>query len=160
VLFRSAPGAVEAQPGLTTDKTPKDDDTTIWSNFVANIRRSKVDDLRRWCKAWSFDYSRWRDDETGDIVDIKGFKDMIVQETASRCGSAEKPLYPKDLYGFGWGYLPRTFEELDQSAESCACCMKVRRTLRAGGCDADNKFCATHAFGAVFIGKISFSENP
>ena len=69
-------------------------------------------------------------------------------------------MYPTAIYGFGWGHLPRNVEELGQSTEACACCMKVGHHYRFSDCDVNKKFCKVHMFGAVFTGEISFSEGP
>ena len=155
-----AAAAAAAGQKATDDKTTDEpDEATPWSRFVANIRRSKADDLRKWCHTLEIDYTRWRDEESGDIEDVKGFKNMIVEVMTSRCESTERPKYPTDIYGHGWGYLPRNVEEFDQfDAESCGGCVAYRRDLRAQGCPVVNKFCDPHMLGAVFAGKISFSE--
>jgi hypothetical protein len=149
-------GKVET-PGLqqqqqTTDKTA-DDGTTLWSNFAANIRRTKVEHLRKWCKHWHVDYERYCDGETGDIVDVSGFKNTIVQMMTSRCG--EKHMYPPDIYGYGWGYLPHTIEQHTRITESCNDCLQARRLF-----GRDDKFCTAHTFGAALVGQVDFSEYP
>jgi hypothetical protein len=152
-----APGDAAAA-GKQQQQTTDDDEqplvaTTLWSTFAANIRRTKVDDLRRWCKQWHVDYERCCDGETGDIVDVSGFKSTIVQTMTSRCG--EKHMYPPDIYGYGLGYLPHTIEQHTQSTESCTNCKEARRLF-----GRDDKFCSAHTFGAAFVGQVDFSEYP
>jgi hypothetical protein len=85
----AAQGAAAAQQ--TTDTPRKDDDgTTPWSNFAATIRRTDSAYLETLCRHWRLDSRSWCYDKTCDNIDVEGFKDMIIEEVASRCGPVEK----------------------------------------------------------------------
>jgi hypothetical protein len=152
-----APGAAAAA-GKQQQQTTDDDEqplvaTPLWSTFAANIRRTKVEHLRRWCDLWQVDYKRYCNLETGDIVDVSGLKNTILKEVLPHCG--EKHLYPPVIFGYGFGFLPRTVEEHAQHVESCADCLQTRRHY--GRAD---KICIVHKFGAALVKEVDFSEYP
>jgi hypothetical protein len=58
------------------------------------------------------------------------------------------PVYPSSLFGFGFGGLPKTSEELLKHTVECTRCMAVKYDTKTR-----KKFCCAHEFGAVIVGE-------